>query len=127
MGNDEIYQVLVEQMECFIPSTYDASRTVWNSQCEFHTPFGSAVLNDCIKNGKDVSEGGARYPFGDGVCYAVAIDLAHALAAIKKAVFDDRKITVQQLKEVLASDFKGYDDIERIARRHQNGEKLGKL
>ncbi len=111
---DELYQAFVKQLEHFIPLTHDASRIVWNVQRNFPTPFGSAVLNDCIKKGKDVSEGGSRYPFGDGVCYVGAIDAANSLAVIKKLVYDDRKITMKQLREVLAADFKGYEDIERM-------------
>ena len=111
---DEFYQAFVKQMEHFIPLTHDASRIVWNVQRNFPTPFGSAVLNDCIEKGKDVSDGGARYPFGDGVCYVGAIDTANSLAAIKKLVFEDKKITLKQLREALTADFAGYEDIERM-------------
>jgi len=111
---DDLHQAVVKQLEYFVPLTHDASRIVWNTQREFPTPFGSAVLNDCIKNGKDISEGGARYPFGDGVCYIGAIDLANALAAIKKLVFEDKKITMKQMREALAANFEGHEDIERM-------------
>ncbi|MBU2609199.1 MAG: glycyl radical protein [Chloroflexi bacterium] len=111
---DEFYQAFTKQMEHFIPLTHDASRVVWNVQRNFPTPFGSAVVHDCIEKGKDVSEGGARYPFGDGVCYVGAVDAANSLATIKKLVFEDKKITMKQLREALAADFVGYEDIERM-------------
>ncbi|MFC1906575.1 pyruvate formate lyase family protein, partial [Chloroflexota bacterium] len=63
---DEFYQALVKQLEYFIPLTYDASRIGWSVQRNFPTPFASTTINDCIKQGKDVSDGGARYSSGDG-------------------------------------------------------------
>jgi len=119
---DDFFQAVVKQLEHFIPLTHDASRIVWNTQRAFPTPFGSAVLNDCIKNGKDVSEGGARYPFGDGVCYVGAIDAANSMAAIKKLVFEDKKITMKQLRDALSANFVGYEDIERMC---QDAPKYG--
>lgn len=111
---DEFYQAFVKQLQYLIPLTHDASRIVWNAQRAFPTPFGSIVLNDCIKKGKDVSEGGSRYPFGDGVCYVGAVDAANSLAAIKKLVYEDKKITIRQLRRALAANFEGYEDTLRM-------------
>jgi len=119
---DRLYEAFVKQIEYFLPLTHNASRIVWNVQRSFPTPFGSAVLNDCIKKGKDVADGGGRYPFGDGVCLVGVVDAANSLAAIKKLVYEDKKITIRQLREALAADFKGHEDILRMC---QNSPKYG--
>jgi len=119
---DQLYEAFVKQAEYFIPLTHNASRIVWNVQRSFPTPFGSAVLNDCIKKGKDVADGGGRYPFGDGVCLVGVVDAANSLAAIKKLVYEDKKLTIRQLREALAADFKGHEDMLRMC---QNSPKYG--
>ena len=111
---DEFYQAFIKQLEYFLPLSHNASRIVWNCQRNFPAPFGSTLVSDCIEKGKDLTHGGARYSFGDGVCLVGAVDAANSLAAIKKLVFEDKKITMSQLREALAADFEGYEDIQRM-------------
>lgn len=111
---DEFYRAFVKQLEHFVPLTHETSRIVWSMQRNFPSPLGSSLANDCIKLGKDISNGGARYSFGDGVCLVAVVDAANSLAAIKNVVFDEKKISMRQLKEALAADFKGYPEIERM-------------
>ena len=111
---NQFYQAFIKQLQYFVPLTHDVSRTAWSLQRNFPTPFGSTLVNDCIEKGKDVSDGGARYSFGDGVCLVGVVDAANSLAAIKKLVFEEKKVSISQLKEALAADFKGYEDIERM-------------
>ena len=111
---DEFYQAFIKQLEYFIPLSHNASRIVWNCQRDFPAPFGSTLVCDCIEKGKDLTHGGARYSFGDGVCLVGVVDAANSLAAIKKLVFEDKKITMSQLREALAADFEGHEDIQRM-------------
>jgi pyruvate formate-lyase/glycerol dehydratase family glycyl radical enzyme len=111
---DQFYQAFLKQLKYFVPLTHDVSRTAWSLQRNFPTPFGSTLVNDCIEKGKDVSDGGARYSFGDGVCLVGVVDAANSLAAIKKLVFEEKKLTMSQLREALAADFEGYEDVEQM-------------
>ena len=110
---DVFYQAFIKQLEHFIPLTHDVSRIAWSLQRNFPTPFGSTMVNDCIEKGKDISDGGARYSFGDGTCLVGVIDVTNSLTAIKKMVFEDKKVTMDQLRKALAADFEGYEEIER--------------
>jgi pyruvate-formate lyase len=68
--------------------------------------FTSAVIDNCIETATDLSEGGQR--FGEmGTIIVGNIDLANSLAAIKKLVFDDKVLSVNQLKKALQADFQG--------------------
>ena len=83
----------------------------------YHLPFCSALVNDCIKNGKDVRSGGSRYPqFLFHVSDRGLQDVSDSLAAIKKVVFDDKKATIEEIKAALKANFEGYEELrDRLA------------
>jgi formate C-acetyltransferase len=66
----------------------------------------SILTKGCIETGKEVWDGGANY-------YTVAqisvggVDAANSLMAVKKLVFDDKKITMSELRKALAANFEG--------------------
>lgn len=66
--------------------------------------FQSALIEDCIARGKSVQEGGAVYNFTGPQGIAVA-DAGDCLYAIEKNVFEDKKITLAQLKDALDHNF----------------------
>ncbi|MBR1629512.1 MAG: glycyl radical protein, partial [Lachnospiraceae bacterium] len=64
----------------------------------------SALTDDCIGRGKTIKEGGAVYDFISGLQVGIA-NMADSLAAIKKLVFEEKKITPAQLWEAILDDF----------------------
>jgi len=83
----------------------------------------SILTKGCIETGKEVWDGGANY-------YTVAqisvggVDAANSLMAVKKLVFDDKKITMSELSKALAANFEGeYEQIGKMcfgAPKHGN-------
>lgn len=68
------------------------------------TPFLSAVVDDCLAKGRDVTQGGAHYNF-TGVQAIQAANLADSLAAIKALVYDEKKISKEELLHALQTDY----------------------
>lgn len=64
----------------------------------------SALTQDCIGRGKTLKQGGAIYDFISGLQVGIA-NMADSLAAVKKLVYDEKKITPKQLADALADDF----------------------
>ena len=64
----------------------------------------STLTQDCIGRGKTIKEGGAVYDFISGLQIGIA-NMADSLAAIKKLVVEEKKITPQQLWDALQDDF----------------------
>ncbi|MGG7218659.1 glycyl radical protein [Clostridium butyricum] len=64
----------------------------------------SALTEDCIGRGKTIKEGGAVYDFISGLQVGIA-NMADSLAAIKKVVFEEKKITPEQLWNAIIDDF----------------------
>lgn len=72
----------------------------------------SALTDDCIGRGKTIKEGGAVYDFISGLQVGIA-NMADSLAAIKKLVFEEKKITPIQLWNAILDDFQS-DENKKI-------------
>ncbi len=76
------------------------------------TPFLSAVVDDCIERGQDVTQGGAHYNFC-GVQAIQVANVADSLAAIKELVYDKKTLSADRLLHALQSDFQD-DELCRV-------------
>jgi len=72
----------------------------------------SAFVDDCIERGRTIKEGGSVYDFISGLQVGIA-NLGNSLAAIKKLVFEERKISREDLMKYLQNNFEGKEG-ERI-------------
>jgi len=77
------------------------------------TVYESALISDCIENGVCREWGGAHYNFNNGGAEIASSDAGDSLTAIKKLVFDDKKITMDQLCDALDRDFEGWEDLQQ--------------
>ncbi|MGD8363183.1 MAG: pyruvate formate lyase family protein, partial [Gemmatimonadota bacterium] len=70
------------------------------------TPFLSLIIDDCIRNGKDYHDGGARYntSYIQGVGLGTITD---ALTALKYQVFEEKAMSMGELLGALEDDFQG--------------------
>jgi len=64
----------------------------------------SALTDDCIARGKTIKEGGSVYDFISGLQVGIA-NMADSLAAIKKLVFEEGKVTRRELWDAILDDF----------------------
>jgi formate C-acetyltransferase len=76
-------------------------------------PFLSSLVADCIKNGKDITEGGARYNFTEVQGVGIA-NVADSLAVIKKLVFQERKISLNSLAETIKENFENNESLRQM-------------
>lgn len=67
-------------------------------------PFLSSMVDDCMKRGKTVQEGGAVYNFTGPQGFGVA-NMADSLYAVKTLVYEQHKITMAELKKALANNY----------------------
>ncbi len=65
------------------------------SKCR-SAPLTTALIGDCLKRGKDSGGGGAKYDY-IYPCFPGAINLIDSIMAIKKAVYEDKIITLSEL------------------------------
>ena len=67
-------------------------------------PFLSGMVEDCIKRGKSVQEGGAVYNFTGPQGFGIA-NMADSLYAIKTLVYDEHKVTMAEYKDALENNY----------------------
>ncbi len=104
---DDLFEAYKKQMEYFVYYLAEADNCVDLAHAErAPLPFLSALVDDCIGRGISVQEGGAIYNFTGPQAFGVA-DSGDSIYAIKKHVFDNKEITMAELKEALDNNF-GY-------------------
>lgn len=72
-------------------------------------PFRSACFPDCVESGLEIMEGGAQYNTGPGMLATGVADFADSMAAIKKLVYEDKKLTMEQVLDALDNNFEGQE------------------
>ena len=70
------------------------------------SPLASAFINDCIERGQDSGAGGARYSYVYP-CFPGFLNLVDALAAVRKAVYEEKVMTLEEMGAMLAGNFEG--------------------
>ena len=81
-------------------------------QVRLPKPFRSCCVEGPIEAGKDVMfKGSSKYFAGPGLLVTGIADLADSMAAVKKLVFEDKKISMETLIDALKKDFEGYDTL----------------
>ncbi len=86
------------------------------------TPFISALLQDCLLNGRTMQEGGAKYNSGGIMGVGVAM-VADSLSMIRKYVFEKKQLTMSTLLRALADNFEEHEKLR--ARLDNDSEKYG--
>ncbi|MFC2047991.1 pyruvate formate lyase family protein, partial [Chloroflexota bacterium] len=118
---DELYQAVVKQTEFqvkrFVHRLHIAHKTELST---WRVPLHSTFATGCLENGYDIMMGGqmanpAEHPVWD-VIDRGHVSTADSLTAIKKLVFDDRKLSMDELIKALDSNFEGErgEEIQRM-------------
>jgi len=77
-------------------------------------PIMTALLDDCIDKGMDAYEGGCRYSDPAYVITCGVVSVANSLAAMKKIVFEEKKITMAELMDALKNNFEGQGKLRKM-------------
>jgi len=109
---EEFYDAYKKQMDYQISLLVNADNAIdvaHAKRCPL--PYLSAMVDDCMKRGLSVQEGGAVYNFTGPQGFGIA-NMADSLYAIKRLVFDDKKTTLAEYKKALSLNYgKGFDKI----------------
>ena len=79
-------------------------------------PFLSSVIDDCIDRAQDVRDWNYMPDYRDVTLFGLNT-VADSLTAVKKVVFEDKKVTMKQLVEALRNNWKGHEEIRQMCLR----------
>ena len=102
---EEFESAYREQMNYFISLLVNADNAIdvaHGERCPL--PFQSSMVEDCIGRGKSLQEGGAIYNFTGPQGFGIA-NVADAMYAVKKLVFDQKKYTLEFWRDALANNY----------------------
>ncbi|MCD7855384.1 MAG: glycyl radical protein [Clostridiales bacterium] len=113
---DDLLSAFLKQQRYFIKHAFIQQREIIRLRAEhFASPLGSALHRLCRETYTDLHqpkiEGGIDLGYFEYMGFATVVD---SLAAIKKLVFEEKKITLGQLKTALENNFKGYEAVRQL-------------
>lgn len=85
--------------------------------------FASSTVNSSLERGKTLKNGGAEFDYVSQSNIGPSV-VGDSLAAVKKLVFEEKKLTFKQLREALDSNFEGLEGA-RVRKLCRNAPKFG--
>ena len=75
--------------------------------------ISSLFFNGCIENGKSLTQGGGNTVIASPMLMGI-VNVIDALAVVKQFVYDEKIITLEELKEALEANWEGYEDLRTV-------------
>lgn len=77
------------------------------------SPFLSAVIDDCLQNGIDVTAGGAKYNLS-GIQMIQAANIADSMAAVWQLIYKEKRISGSDMLKALQNNFIGFEIVKTM-------------
>jgi len=109
---DELLEAYTKQIKHFVDIKIKGNQIIERIWAQNPSPFLSIIIDDCIINGKDYNDGGAKY----NISYIQIVgmgSITDCLASLKYNVYDNKIITMEQMLDVLKIDFEGFEEIRQ--------------
>ncbi len=109
---EQLWDAFEQQVRYVIPYLHEIKNADKQAFATYRpSPFESAMCPVCIERGKDLTQGGTA----PHVWYAMSVaglpNVGNSLAAIKKYVFEEKKVSMQMVLDALEANFEGYEDL----------------
>ncbi len=102
---EAFFNAFTEQFRFLIDNSIEYNNMLGQAHSVIRpTPFISALISDGIKTGVDVTKGGAKHNSSGAACIGLA-DITDSMMAIKKLVFDEKKVSLAEMKEAVRNNF----------------------
>ena len=112
---EQVWDAFCEQTRYFLGAAVlmtNADREIF---AEFlPIPLQSALFHGPMERGKDLFNGGTGRYARQSISIAGAPNVGDGLAALKKVVFEDKRLTMEQVVDALDANFEGYDEVHYL-------------
>ncbi len=108
---EDLFGAYKKQVEYLTDRAVELSNKSQKLRAEIgQNPLRSSLIYGCAEKGLDYRNRGPIYGHGQILTEGIA-DTADSLTAIKHFVYDEKKYTLETLRDALLCDFEGYDDL----------------
>lgn len=116
---EDVFQNLTEVWACMCRHYHirQSALELTNARCHA-IPFFSMLNESCVLAGKDAHQPITEYGVSrdSGTMSAIGFGtVAESLCVLKKLVFDEKRISLAEMKEALDANFEGYEPIRQMA------------
>lgn len=113
---DDFYEALLKQIDYAVDVITSGNQLLDYLSMNFRpVPALSLSYEHCMESGLDYSQPhGAKYTAGGGVITVGQADIINSVAAVKTLVYDEKKITMDELVKALDANFEGYEDLQKL-------------
>lgn len=121
-GDPLTFKSYDQLIEAFQTQLKESAKWVINTMNTFYapypdlvpTPFNSSLINDCIAVGKDINDGGTRYTKLLATYPIGMVTAGNSLGVLKKLVFEDKKISMEDVLFALQVNFDGKQELRKM-------------
>jgi len=112
---DDFIKAFKEQLTYFMSLANEEHNILLQAQRDlFPDVVHSALMDDAIKVGRDALDRVLPFENGSALNMVGMINVANSMAAVKKLVFDERKVSAKELHAALAANWEGYEEIRKM-------------
>ncbi|HQM19272.1 MAG TPA: pyruvate formate lyase family protein, partial [Deltaproteobacteria bacterium] len=113
---DDFFQAFCTQLDFLMDNSCEYNRLLGEAHSVLRpTPFISGLVEGCIANGRDATKGGALYNSSGTACIGLA-DITDSLMAVKKLVYDEKKVTLKEIREAMETNFENNGYLHSLVR-----------
>ena len=110
---DQLLEAYQKQVEYFTEIAARHQRLVYDTVAENGAMLMmSLLMDDCVARAKPLAAGGVRYLAGTYETYGNTT-VADSLTAIRQVVYEEKRLTLRELVEILDADFAGHEALRQ--------------
>jgi formate C-acetyltransferase len=113
-GFDDFLGLFKKYLSYFIGLAAELINIDLAKTTELAPPVDSALLADALTSGENLMERQVLYENLGAISSCGMINVVDSLAAIKKLVFEEGRVTLSQLRDALAANWRGYEDLRKM-------------
>jgi formate C-acetyltransferase len=113
MTFDDLKGAVKKQLSYFIYNIATACHVAEGLHADLTPyPYMSSLIEGCLQKGKDITTGGAHYTVGPAFIGTGIADLSNSLATIKKFVYENKIVSMDEMLDAIANNFKNRDNLK---------------
>lgn len=112
---EEVWEAFLTQLKAVIPYCHlikNLDKQMFAAYAP--SPYLSTLYAACVDRGLDVIRGGTSPQLSSALALCSVPNVGDSLAALKRVVFEEERLTMGQVIDALDHNFEGYEDVRRM-------------